>query len=265
MPKALVFCAVLLLAAMACGYLAAGWDGRCWLALGAYFLLNLAYSLGLKDKPLVDIAILVSGFLLRLLYGGAVTDIDLSKWLCLTVMAASFYMGLGKRRGERRGQKGETRAVLRHYSESFLDKNMYMCLALAVMFYALWTVDELTVARVGSENLLWTCLLYTSDLPCGARLRAEPHEGKGACHSDTGADAAGDHHNEDLHNGRDHGQSHGKALGKMRLEGKAEGHQQPQNQGHAGTNQKRERGNAAENHTIKHFRSRPFLRIVSGE
>ncbi len=155
-PRAIVLCGVLLLAAAACGYLAAGLSGRCWVFFGAYFLLNLAYSLGLKDKPLVDIAILVSGFLLRLLYGGAVTDIDLSKWLCLTVMAASFYLGLGMRRGEIRSQKGETRAVLRHYSESFLDKNMYMCLALAVMFYALWTVDALTVARVGSENLIWT-------------------------------------------------------------------------------------------------------------
>lgn len=155
-PSALVFCGVLLAGALACGYLAAGLRRNCWLAFGAYFLLNLGYSLGLKDKPLIDIAILVSGFLLRTLYGGAVTDIVLSKWLCLTVMAASFYLGLGKRRGEIRGRTGGTRAVLRYYSESFLDKNMYMCLALAVMFYALWTVDDLTVARVGSENLVWT-------------------------------------------------------------------------------------------------------------
>ena len=155
-PKALVFCGGLLLGALGCGYLAAGLEPGCWLAFGAYFVLNLGYSLGLKNMPLIDIAILVSGFLLRILYGGAVTDIVLSKWLCLTVMAASFYLGLGKRRGEIRGQKGDTRAVLRYYSESFLDKNMYMCLALAVIFYALWTVDALTVARVGSENLVWT-------------------------------------------------------------------------------------------------------------
>lgn len=173
-PHALMFCLLLLAAAVACGVLAAGEDLQCYLALSAYFLLNLGYSLGLKNIPLVDIAILVSGFLLRMLYGSAVTDIVLSKWLCLTVLAASFYLGLGKRRNERLGQSGqcgEPRAVLRYYSESFLDRNMYMCLALAVMFYALWTVDDLTVIRVGSEGLVWTvplviliCMKYSLDI-----------------------------------------------------------------------------------------------------
>lgn len=170
-PQALICCGVLLALALVSGYLAAGWNGWAWLCLGAYFLLNLGYSLGLKDLPLVDIAILVSGFVLRMLYGGTVTEIELSKWLCLTVIAASFYLGLGKRRGERIGGKAESRKVLKFYSESFLDKNMYMCVALGIMFYALWTVDSLTVARAGGESLVWTvplviliCMKYSLDV-----------------------------------------------------------------------------------------------------
>lgn len=169
--RALCFGGLLLLLAVLCGILAAGRNVWCYVALGVYFLLNLAYSLGLKNVPLLDIAILVSGFLLRMLYGGAVTDIVLSKWLCLTVVSASFYLGLGKRRNELRNQQGERRPVLRYYSESFLDRNMYMCLSLAVMFYALWTMDSLTVSRVGSEGLLWTvplviliCMKYSLDV-----------------------------------------------------------------------------------------------------
>lgn len=46
-----------------------------WLCLGAYFVLNLGYSMGLKHVPILDIAILVSGFLLRVLLGSAVTGI----------------------------------------------------------------------------------------------------------------------------------------------------------------------------------------------
>lgn len=169
--RALLFGGVLLVLAVGCELLAARTNPWCHVALGAYFLLNLAYSLGLKHVPLVDIAVLASGFLLRMLYGGAVTDIVLSKWLCLTVVSASFYLGLGKRRNELRNQTGEGRPVLRYYSESFLDKNMYMCLALAVMFYALWTMDALTVARAGSEGLIWTvplvlliCMKYSLDV-----------------------------------------------------------------------------------------------------
>lgn len=166
-PQAVVYCVVLLALALVCGYLAAELSWRCWVILGTYFVLNLGYSFGLKNVPLVDIAILVSGFLLRMVYGGAVTEIVLSKWLCLSVIAISFFMGLGKRRGELTGQVS-TRSVLKYYSESFLDKNLYICVALAVMFYSLWTVDEMTVARVGSENLIWTvplviliCLKYS--------------------------------------------------------------------------------------------------------
>ena len=169
-PQAVVYCAGLLLLAVVCGFFASGLSWRCWAAFGGYFLLNLGYSFGLKNVPLVDIAILVSGFLLRMVYGGAVTEIVLSKWLCLTIISISFFMGLGKRRGELIGQTS-TRSVLKFYSESFLDKNLYMCVALAVMFYSLWTVDEMTVVRVGSENLVWTvplviliCLKYSMDV-----------------------------------------------------------------------------------------------------
>lgn len=153
--SAALYAVGLLAAVVVCGYMASARNamGMVWLAL--YFLLNLGYSFGLKNIPLVDIAILVSGFLIRVLYGGAVTEISLSKWLCLTVTAASFYLGLGKRKGELTGQKSQ-RSVLKYYSYEYLDKNMYVCMALTVMFYTLWTVDSLTVIRVGDDRLIWT-------------------------------------------------------------------------------------------------------------
>ena len=46
-----------------------------------YLVLNLAYSFGLKNVPLVDVTILVSGFLIRVLYGAVITDIVISNWL----------------------------------------------------------------------------------------------------------------------------------------------------------------------------------------
>lgn len=171
-PQALMFFALLMALALFSGYMANGLDPVPWAMMGAYFLLNLGYSFGLKKYPLVDVAILVSGFLLRMLYGGAVTEIALSKWLCLTVISMSFYLGLGKRRGEllNHDKQGQ-RDVLKYYTEGFLDKNMYMCVALTIVFYSLWTVDAMTVARVGSENLIWTvplviliCMRYSHNV-----------------------------------------------------------------------------------------------------
>ena len=78
-----------------------------------YFALNLAYSMGLKNKPIIDVVILASGFVLRIYYGGAITGIRISTWLFLVVAVGSLYMGLGKRRNELMMTKSrDTRAVL---------------------------------------------------------------------------------------------------------------------------------------------------------
>lgn len=127
------------------------------LLLAAYLLLNLAYSFGLKNIPIIDITILVSGFLIRMLYGALVTEITVSNWLYLTVIALSFYFALGKRRNElKHVSTGETRQVLKSYPVSFLDKNMGMCLTLANAFYALWSLDENTKTLYNSDNLILT-------------------------------------------------------------------------------------------------------------
>lgn len=120
------------------------------LLLALYLVLNLAYSFGLKNVPLVDVAILVSGFLLRVIYGAVVTEIAISNWLYLTVIALAFYFSLGKRRNELKRENGSgTRKVLKYYTVAFLDKNMYMCLTLAIGFYALWCMDGSTVSLYG--------------------------------------------------------------------------------------------------------------------
>lgn len=134
-----------------------GGKGAEWLVI--YFVLNLAYSLKLKQVPIIDVAILASGFLIRLLYGAAVTDISISFWLCMTVVAFSFYMGLGKRRNElqRGGDRAhEIRGVLKNYNSAFLDKNMYMCLGLAIAFYALWSGADATIKKLGTDMQMWT-------------------------------------------------------------------------------------------------------------
>ena len=124
---------------------------------GAYLLMNLLYSFKLKNVPLIDVCILVSGFLIRVVYGAVIADINVSNWLYLTVIAISFYLALGKRRNElNRVQNGSTRAVLKAYSREFLDKNMYMCLSLANVFYALWSVSESTAVHYNNRYLIFT-------------------------------------------------------------------------------------------------------------
>lgn len=109
-----------------------------------YFGVNVAYSLfSLKDVALLDVALLAAGFWLRLAMGSAVSGIVTSDWLNLVVIAGAFFLGFGKRRGEMMNVKpGETRKVLQSYSMEFLDKAMYVCLTLALAFFALWCKEK---------------------------------------------------------------------------------------------------------------------------
>lgn len=130
-----------------------------WIAmilLLVYLVLNVFYSFGLKNVPIVDIVILVSGFLIRVVYGARILDLDVSNWMYLTVISASFYMGLGKRRNEIIKQGDKSRKVLKYYTKDFLDKNMYVFLGLCIVFYALWAVDPTTITKLGNNLMIWT-------------------------------------------------------------------------------------------------------------
>lgn len=153
--NAWVLTAVLLIAAAICNGLAFHMTSS--LLLMIYLILNLAYSFGLKNVPIVDVTILVAGFLIRIMYGAIVTEITISNWLYLTVMAFAFYFALGKRRNElRQAGDGETRPVLKAYPLKFLDMNMGMCLTLANVFYALWSIDENTTSFYNNNHLIFT-------------------------------------------------------------------------------------------------------------
>ena len=120
-----------------------------------YVLLNLGYSIGFKQIPLVDIIILVSGYLIRVLYGSSIIGIPVSNWLYLTVIALSCYLAFGKRRNELARQGPLSRNVLKYYTYEFLDKNMYLSNALIIVFYSLWCTNSAIIEKF-SNDLVWT-------------------------------------------------------------------------------------------------------------
>ena len=106
-----------------------------------YILINILYSKWLKNVVLVDVIVLVIGFLIRIFFGSFLIDTFVSNYLYLTVMSGAFYLGFGKRRNEMMKSDEKSRSVLKYYNKDFLDKNMYMFLALTIVFYSLWAVS----------------------------------------------------------------------------------------------------------------------------
>ena len=121
-----------------------------------YLILNILYSKGLKNIPVLDVVILVSGFVFRVLYGGIVTDITVSKYLYLMIIFGAFFLGFGKRRNEIIKSGNNSRKVLELYNKEFLDKNMYVSYGLAIVSYTLWCVDPVTISRIGNDYIFWT-------------------------------------------------------------------------------------------------------------
>ncbi len=109
--------------------------------LVAYALINLAYSFGLKNFAILDIVLLATDFVLRVYYGAAIFSIEVSPWLFLTILSASMFMGLGKRKKELI-KTPSARKVLKEYNEAFLDKYQSVMLSLVLVFYSLWTVQQ---------------------------------------------------------------------------------------------------------------------------
>lgn len=155
--NAIVCAAVLLLAIIACVFYIGNYIAS--VCLFIYLLLNVFYSMGLKNKPIIDVVILASGFVIRVLFGGVITGVEISKWLYLVIVTGSLYMGLGKRRNELRSRT-DTREVLKYYNENFLDKNMYVCVALVNVFYALWSIE------MPNPRMIWTVPFFIVLLMC---------------------------------------------------------------------------------------------------
>jgi len=148
--KNAVICAIILfLFSASCNFLIyLESDILAWILWGIYLLINFLYSFGLKKLPVIDVVILVVGFLIRLLYGGAISGIEISFWLYFTVLSASAYMSLGKRRNELKNQGECVRRVLRFYNYKVTNAFMYIFFTLTVCFYALWCVNIVFINKL---------------------------------------------------------------------------------------------------------------------
>ena len=134
-------------------------NGQTTLLVGAYLLVNLLYTLWLKEIVIVDVMVLSSGYVIRVLAGAAAIGVTVSEWLLLCTVFLALFLGFSKRRHELvllPDDAREQRAVLNHYSQAFLDQMMNVVTASTLLSYALYTTADETVARFGAYSLIWT-------------------------------------------------------------------------------------------------------------
>ena len=110
-----------------------------------FLLIQISYSLGLKDWVIVDILVISAGFVLRVLAGAAVISVTPSAWIILCTVLLSLFLGFSKRRHELMllGTKASLhRKVLEHYSLPLLDQMISAVMSATVVSYALYTINN---------------------------------------------------------------------------------------------------------------------------
>ncbi|MBN1758331.1 MAG: decaprenyl-phosphate phosphoribosyltransferase [Chitinispirillaceae bacterium] len=125
----------------------------------AYLLLQLLYTFLLKRIVILDVLAITTGFVLRVLAGAVVIDVEISSWLLICTFLLALFLALCKRRHELtllEEGAGKHRKVLQEYSISLLDQMISMTTASTLIAYTLYTLSDRTVAKFGTEKLVFT-------------------------------------------------------------------------------------------------------------
>jgi decaprenyl-phosphate phosphoribosyltransferase len=115
------------------------------LVVGAYLALTFAYSVWLKHEPVLDLAAVASGFVLRAIAGGIAVGVSISPWFLIVAGAGSLFMVTGKRSAELRSlgsSAGTHRRSLDGYTESFLGYVRAVASSVAILAYCLWAFEK---------------------------------------------------------------------------------------------------------------------------
>ena len=156
-PLALTLAVVMLVASVGLGAWLAGWHLSA--VMGAYVVVQLAYSSGLKNEPILDLACVSAGFILRAVAGGVATSVPLSNWFLIVVSFGSLLVVTGKRSSEKQllaeGDTDHTavRQTLGLYTPSFLRSVRTLSAAVTVSAYCLWAFERASEMHPGHDPI----------------------------------------------------------------------------------------------------------------
>ena len=136
---ALLIMSALIIAALAVSYLLVNfWFFVC---VAGYIVMMILYSIKLKHIVIIDVMIIMSGFVLRAVGGVVALNVKISPWLVLCTALLALYLALNKRRGEieKLGDDGATRGVLKNYSVDSIKEMLSLITPSIVVTYSIYT------------------------------------------------------------------------------------------------------------------------------
>ncbi|HTE25980.1 decaprenyl-phosphate phosphoribosyltransferase [Flavitalea sp.] len=161
---ALIICGILLIMGFSLAYLI---RDKFMFVLGIYFVINVCYSLGLKNIPILDILILAIGFVLRVKAGSVISLVPLSQWIIIMVFLLAVFMAIGKRRDDvllKMNSGADMRKSIKGYNLELLNILLALVCAVIVVAYFMYTMSEDVITRLGTYRLYYTCLFVLAGI-----------------------------------------------------------------------------------------------------
>lgn len=124
-----------------------------------YVALTISYSLKLKHVVILDIIVVAIGFVLRAVAGAVAIQVAISSWLLVCTFFLALFLVIGKRRSELKTLKEEAvnhRKILEEYNAKILDQMIVVVTGMSIIGYALYTLDEQTIIKFQTTNLIYT-------------------------------------------------------------------------------------------------------------
>jgi len=154
--RAAVLAVVFAAASLACAF---ALSSALFVVAAVYFVLQVAYSIKLKHVVILDVFLVASGFVLRVVAGGVVIHVQLSSWLLICTTLLALFIAMSKRRHELvllEDDASSHRPILKEYSAYLLDQMISVVTASTVIAYCLYTVSEDTIRKFGTSHLIYT-------------------------------------------------------------------------------------------------------------
>lgn len=135
--------------------------------LSAYFILNLGYSLGLKNIGIVDLFIVSLGFLFRVYSGGVIADLYITHWLSLMILLLALFLIIAKRRDDLllNAKNGSVvRKSTQSYNLDFINSCVTLLSAVVIVAYIMYTVSPEVTERFNSDYLFVTTIFVIAGI-----------------------------------------------------------------------------------------------------
>ncbi len=132
-----------------------------------YLIVNIGYSLGLKNISILDIMLVASGFLLRTIAGGIIIHVPISKWLLIMVYLLALFMAMAKRLDDFLVSESEgtvSRKTVKNYNLNFIHSGITMLSAIISVSYLMYTISDEVMIRMHTEYLYFTSIFVIAGI-----------------------------------------------------------------------------------------------------